>query len=377
VAALRSISTRIEKVYGLMRSMEVDAILTFNPKNIYYLTGFVKPRLSEVSAFLTPLDDDPVLIVPRYEFDRAAEFSWIKDIRYYSPYPIRMDGERVGGIIDVLRKLLEEKNLLDKLIGVEFYDMKVYLFEEMKKELPKTGFKDVSSGFWRIRSTKDMAEIDNIQKAAEIAEKGLRTALEMINPGVSEVEVLSEVESTMMKAGSQGEDVESSIVSGERSAYPYEKASNKKIGENEIVVIVVSAAYNGYHARLSRTLYTGKPKEKHKEIFGIVNRAFQSAVSELKPGSPLGNVDQAARKTVKEGGYEEFFIYPTGHGVGLDIKEPPIISLNNNEPVRAGMVFSIKPAIYIPRFGGIRVENTVVVREEGGKSINKIPLETM
>lgn len=370
------VSTRMEKVYGLMKSVEVDAILLFNPKNVYYLTGFLKPLLSEDSALLVPLDGEPVLIVPRYEFDRAAESSCIKDVRYYNTYPVKMEGKK-SGILEVLKWVLEERGLLDRWIGVELQDIKASFFEGLKREMPKMGFKDVSDNLWRLRSVKDIAEIDNIRRAAEIAEKGLRTALELISPGVSEIDVTSEVRGVLMRSGSQDGEGENRVVSGERSAYPYASPSSKKIGENEIVTVVVSANYNGYYARLSRTLYTGKPKDKHKEIFEVVKRAFLSAVKELKPKEELSKVDQAARKAVRDGGYEEFFMYPTGSGVGLSIEEPPVISLSSNEVVRAGMVFSIKPAVYIPRFGGVRIENTVVVDEEGGKNIIRIPLETM
>ncbi|MEM1511410.1 MAG: Xaa-Pro peptidase family protein [Candidatus Jordarchaeales archaeon] len=370
-------SMRIEKAYGLMRASEVDALLLFNPKSIYYFAGFLKPLLGEDSALFIPLDGEPVLVVPRYEFDRAAESSWIKDVRYYSTYPVKIEGGKSRGIFDVLREVFAEKDMLDRRVGVELQDIKASFFEGLKREMPKMGFKDISDTLWRLRSIKDIAEIDNIRKAAEIAEKGLRTALELISPGISEIEATSEVKGVLMMAGSQEGEGESKVVSGERSAYPYASPSSKKIGENEIVTVVVSANYNGYYARLSRTLYTGKPKDKHKEIFETVKRAFLSAVKELKPGEELSKVDQAARKVIKEGGYEEFFIYPTGSGVGLSIEEPPVISLNNNEPIRAGMVFSIKPAVYIPRFGGVRIENTVVVDEEGGKSLVRIPLETM
>ncbi len=370
-------SMKMDKAYGLMRALEVDAVLLLNPKNIYYFAGFLKPSLGEDGALFIPLDGDPVLVVPRYEFDRAAELSWIKDVRYYSTYPMKIDGGKPRGILEVLRGIFEEKEMHNKLVGVELQDIRASFFEGLKREMPKMGFKDISDNLWRLRAIKDVAEIDNIKKAAEIAEKGLRTALELISPGVSEIEATSEVKGVLTRAGSQEGEGEIRVVSGERSAYPYASPSSKKIGENEMVTVIVSANYNGYYARLSRTLYMGKPKDKHKEIFETVKRAFLSAVKELKPGGELSKVDQAARMVVREGGYEEFFIYPTGSGVGLSIEEPPVISLNNNDHVKAGMVFSIRPSVYIPRFGGVRIENTVVVDEEGGKNVVKIPLETM
>lgn len=374
---LSGISTRMEKIYGVINALNINAILLFNPKNIYYLSGFLKSLFSEESALLIPLDEEPVLVVPRSEFDRAAETTWIKDVRYYTTYSTGADAKKINSILDVLKGVFEEKELLDKLVGVELQDIRAALFEGLKKEVPKMGFRDVSDSIWRIRAVKDIAEIDNIRKAAEIAEKGLRTALELASPGVSEVEVMSEVREVLIKSGSQNGEGENRIVSGERSAYPYASSSSKKIGENEIVVVVVSANYNGYYARLSRTLYTGKPKDKHKEIFDVVKRSFLAAVGELKPGDGLSKADQAARKVIRDCGYEKFFMYPTGSSVGLSLEEPPVITGNTSEVVRAGMVFSIRPAIYIPRFGGVRIENIVIVDESGGKDIIKVPLETM
>ncbi|MEX2707478.1 MAG: M24 family metallopeptidase [Candidatus Freyrarchaeum guaymaensis] len=376
---MRIYSTRFDKARRILASEEIDALLVMEPKNIYYLTGFYSHSFDVPSAVIISGDDDVTLTVSRIELDRAAETSWVNDVRCYYPYPLRTDeeNEKVDSIIDSICSIIEEKDLSEGMIGVELSHLSVSTFESLKKKMPNVGFKDISKNMWEMRMYKDITEVENIQKAIEIAEKGLRTAIEIISPGTTEIQVAVEVESALRRAGSQRVLFEGVVVSGPKSAYPYAIAGNKKIEENELVVIHVAASYNEYCANVARTIFTGSPHKKHKEIFGVVKQAFNSALQYAKPGIPVGQLDLAARRVVKEKGYEPFFIHPTGHGVGLDQFEPPIVSLNNKELIREGLVLNLAPAIYIPEFGGLRIEDTVLITEEGNQVLNKLPIETM
>jgi Xaa-Pro aminopeptidase len=376
---MRVYSTRFDKAKRILVSEDVDALLLLNPKNIYYLTGFCGHSWDIPSAVIFSGENDVTLTVSRIELDKAAESSWINDVRCYYPFPLKIDdkNERVDSIIDSIAAIIDEKGLSEKVIGIELSQLPVLTFESLKKKLPKVGFKDVSKNIWEMRMYKDITEVENIQKAIEIAEKGLRTAIEIISPGTTEMQVAVEVESALRRAGSQRAHSESVVVSGAKSAYPYAIAGNKKIEENELVLINVSASYNEYCANVTRTIFTGSPHKKHKEIFEAVKQALNNALQYAKPDVPLGQLDAVARRAIKEKGYEPFFIHPIGHGIGLEQREPPIVSLNNSEKIKEGLILNLEPAIYIPEFGGVRIEDTILITEEGNQVLNKLPVETM
>nr|MDO8079641.1 Xaa-Pro peptidase family protein [Candidatus Freyarchaeota archaeon] len=376
---MRVYSTRFDKAKRILVGEGISALLLLEPKNIYYLTGFYSHSLDVPSAVIFSGDNEATLTVSRIELDRAAESSWINDVRCYYPYPLKTDekNEKVDSVIDSISAIIEEKGLTESIIGVELSQLSVSTFESLKKKLPKVGFKDISKSVWEMRMYKDITEIENIQRAMEIAEKGLRTAIEIISPGTTEIQVAVEVESALRRAGSQKALFESMVVSGSKSAYPYAIAGNKKIEENELVMINVAASYNEYCADVARTIFTGSPHKKHKEIFEVVKQAFNNSLQYAKPGLPLGQLDQVARNVIKEKGYEPFFIHPIGHGIGLDQYEPPIISLNNTDKIREGLILNLEPAIYIPEFGGLKIENTILITEEGNQVLNKLPIETM
>lgn len=376
---MRVNSTRSDKVKRILVSEGINALMILEPKNIYYLTGFYNRSPDVPSAVIFSGDNEATLTVSRIELDKAVESSWINDVRCYYPYPLKTDekNEKVDSVIDSISSIIEEKGLTESVIGVELSRLPVSTFETLKKKLPKVGFKDVSKSVWEMRMYKDITEIENIQKAMEIAEKGLRTAIEIISPGTTEIQVAVEVESALRRAGSQKVLFESMVVSGAKSAYPYAIAGNKKIEENELVMINVAASYNEYCANVTRTIFTGSPHKKHKEIFEVVKQAFNNSLQYAKLGLPLGQLDQAARTVIKEKGYEPFFIHPIGHGIGLDPYEPPIISLNNTDKIKEGLILNLEPAIYIPEFGGLKIENTILITEEGNQVLNKLPIETM
>ncbi len=376
---MRVYSTRFDKARRILVSEEIDALLIMEPKTVYYLTGFYTPSFDVPSAVIISGDNEVTLTVSRIELDRAAETSWVNDVRCYYPHPLKTDekNEKVDSVIDSISAIIEEKDLSESMIGVDLSHLSVSQFEDIKRKMPKVGFKDISKSVWEMRMYKDLMEIENIQKSLEIAEKGLRTAIEIISPGTTEIQVAVEVESALRKAGSQRALFEGVVVSGSKSAYPYAIAGAKKIEENELVLINIAASYNEYCADVARTIFTGSPHKKHKEIFEVVKEALNNALQYAKPGVALGQLDIAARKVIKEKGYEPFFIHPIGHGIGLDQYEPPIISLNNSELIREGLVLNLEPAIYIPEFGGLKIEETILITEEGNQVLNKLPIETM
>jgi len=165
------------------------------------------------------------------------------------------------------------------------------------------------------------------------------------------------------------------ISSGYRSALPHGVASDKRIERGDLVVIDLGALYRHYNSDITRTIVVGKPSEKQKEIYEIVLEAQKSAVEKAKPGMTAKELDSIARNIIAEYGYGDYFIHSLGHGVGLEIHEPPRISQYDETVLKEGMVITIEPGIYIPKLGGVRIEDTVVITKDGAKRLTKMERE--
>ena len=370
---MRNTSPRFEKMQRIMAREEIDAIILMKPTNVFYITGFSLISPSLPSATIISNDGETVLIVPKLEEARAREKSWIEDIRTYQPYPLSLREETRKNFFEKIKEILKEKNLDSSMIGLELGYLPVKFFEALRNYIPDAGFKDITNDIMMARMIKDYNEIDRIKKSLEISEKGLRTAIEIIEPGISEIEIAAEIENAIRKAGAQKAGFETIVASGPRSAQPNATAGTRKINENDFIIINTSAVFGGYHSDITRTLFLGTPENEHKKMFETVKAALKDAIERIAPGVRVGDIDKAARKTIHDAGFENYFVHASGHGIGLELHEPPKITLDCEDLLRPGMVLCIEPGIYIPRKGGVRIENMVLVTEEGYQVLNELP----
>ncbi len=222
-----------------------------------------------------------------------------------------------------------------------------------------------------IRTIKDKSEIENIQKAASIADDAFKHILNYIKVGMTEKEVALELEFYIRNQGASGLSFKTIAASGCRSALPHGTASDKKIKNGEFLTLDFGCIHNGYCSDMTRTVVIGKPDEKMTEIYNIVYHAQELALKEIKPGISGFDVDKAARDYIKSCGYGDNFGHGTGHGVGMEIHENPRLSPKFNMELKPGMVITDEPGIYIPDFGGVRIEDLVLVTEEGHKLLSR------
>jgi Xaa-Pro aminopeptidase len=220
-----------------------------------------------------------------------------------------------------------------------------------------------------LRKVKDQEEIALMRKAAELTSEGMRVAYETVAAGVREYEVAAEIEYAMRKQGSSGAAFETIVASGACSAYPHGGCSDRKIREGDLVVVDVGATYKFYRSDMTRTLVAGKPSEKQKQLYQIVKTAQEKAFEAVKPNAKAKDVDVAARKIIADAGYSEYFVHGLGHGVGLEVHEPPTLSPESKEVLVAGNVVTVEPGIYLVGYGGIRIEDTVFVQKNGAEKL--------
>jgi Xaa-Pro aminopeptidase len=227
----------------------------------------------------------------------------------------------------------------------------------------KTKLKIQGNLVWGLRKIKDEKELELMRKAGELTSEGMRVAYEVIRPGIKEFEAAGEIEYAMRKCGCWGTAFETILASGARSAFPHGGCTDREIRKGDLVVVDIGAAYNYYRSDMTRTLVAGKPSEKQKKIYEIVRLAQEKAFHAVKPKVKAKAVDAAARKTITDAGYGEYFVHGLGHGVGLEVHEQPTLSPESKDKLMIGNVVTIEPGIYIVSFGGFRIEDTVLVRK--------------
>jgi Xaa-Pro aminopeptidase len=332
--------------------LECD-FLIFNPYNIAYFTGF-----SGATALLIPEQGENTLFVGGVNFEQAKN-------------------EAKGLRVDLLKR---GENLIEKI--VKQAHAKKYAVDA----LPIEGWRSLSKAvggeeklepagslLLKLRSVKDKEEIRLIRNACKLASQGMKVASELIRPGVKEKEVAAEVEYAMRKKGSDGTSFSTIIASGASSAYPHGSCSRRTIREGELVVVDLGANLNFYCSDMTRTFTAGKPDEKQRKIYETVKAAHQNAFETIKPSVQAQEVDAAARRTIEASGFGDFFVHNLGHGVGLEIHETPVLSPDSKDTLAEGNVVTDEPGIYIPGYGGVRIEDTVLITPGGAEKLTVGP----
>jgi len=201
----------------------------------------------------------------------------------------------------------------------------------------------------------------------------MNAAVEAVKPGVHEYEVAAEAEYAMRIKGSDGTAFETIVASGPRSAYPHGLCSDRVIHEGDFVTIDLGAMHRGYRCDITRTVIAGKPSKKQQELFNLVLNAQKLGVESIHAGVKGKDADSSVREALSKAGYGEYFIHGLGHGVGLDIHEPPSLSQTSEDTLAEGNVVTVEPGVYLPKFGGVRIEDTVLVLKDYAERFTKTP----
>lgn len=264
---------------------------------------------------------------------------------------------------------ITKKEKLTKL-AYEKAHTTVLTFESMQKEIPVT-LVGVVNFIENMRMKKEAAEVQIIQEAAQIADEAFIYILENIKVGMTELEVSHMLDFKMRSLGASGTSFDTIVASGVRGALPHGIASEKIIAEGEMITLDFGAYYKGYCSDITRTFAIGTPNPKLVEIYNIVLEAQKRGIACLKPGMKAKEVDDVTRSYITEKGYSEYFGHSTGHGIGLEIHESPTLAFTSNQILEPGMVITIEPGIYIPKLGGVRIEDDVWITEDGYQVLTK------
>lgn len=341
------LKNRRSRLKRFFEEYSLNAVLFTDLRNIRYLCGFSGTE----GVLLISQDNAWFLCDSRYSLQAAEE---VQGAEIRESDPLR---------IDTVAALAHEYGL-DR-IGFEAAHTNVSAFRRMSEQLTGVELVELGPDLDEIRICKERAEIELLKLVATLSSQALTSVLELIKPGVREVDIALALELEMRRSGADGKAFDFIVASGERGAMPHGRASDKIIRSGELVTIDFGALKDGYHSDETVTVACGMPEIRAREIHSIVREAHDLAIREVKPGISCKDLDEVARAYIRDKGYGDYFGHGLGHGVGLEIHELPTLSPRSTAVLKEGMVITIEPGIYIPGFGGVRIEDTVVVTGDG------------
>ena len=344
----------IDKLRRELLRHELDGILITNQANVAYLTGFK----GEGQLLITP--DKHVLIVDFRFKEQAA-----KEARPFRIWQRQSFSSLEEGILRLVKKLKL------KGMGFEAQSLSYQFYRKLKAALKPANLSPTSNIIEHLRAIKSLQEIKLIKKAASLAVKSFAFAKDIIKPGKEEAEIARELQYFMRKNGAQECAFDIIIASGKRSSMPHAPISHRTFKRNEAVLVDLGCRIADYNSDLTRMVFLGKISAKIKRTYEIVLQAQQLAISAVRAGAKIRQIDKIARQHIVKAGLGAFFGHALGHGIGREVHEYPPISPQNQDILKEGMVFTIEPGVYIPGWGGIRVEDMVLVTRNGYEILTK------
>ena len=358
-------AARLEQLKVKMREKGFQGAILFPSPNLYYMTGFHTFPGERLLLAIIPLNGEPFFIAPKLFEGQIRQESYYQEIITWT------DEENA---YDRLKNVMEAKELLKGKFAVDDTTWASQLLCMMVR-LPQIQFVPLGDLLVKFRLLKSVAEVDNIRKAGLIVDEVVEVIRQMLKPGMTEIEIAATMEYEMRKRGSEGPSFETIVGSGPNSALPHHNAGLRKVQAGEFVVLDFGATYNGYCSDTTRTLAVGEPSAKMREVYNIVKEAQQRGVNAVRAGIKASEIDDIVRQYITEHGYGEYFTHRTGHGLGLEVHEEPYISGISQTILQPGMVFSIEPGVYIEGEFGVRIEDIVVVTEDGCEHMNNYSRE--
>ena len=337
---------RLSLVKDEFEKRRLDSFLVTNETNVSYLSGFTG-------------HDSLLLITPKKKF-------FITDSRYIEDAKSCIKGFNVRLVVrstyETISEIAEEERL--KKIGFESMNLPYEVANRLKGVVAKAKLIPVNGLVENLRSVKDGAELDSIRNSVVLTKKVFDKVITFVKPGCSEKYVKGKIECEFAKTGAKTA-FDPIIAAGKNSSKPHAMATSKKIEGNSFVMMDLGCSLKGYCSDMTRMIVLGKVADKFKKIYGIVRAAQELAIEKITAGARIRDIDLAARRYIEANGFGKCFGHSLGHGVGMDVHEEPNVSRSNEAKLRRGMVFTVEPAIYIPKFGGVRIEDMVLVTDEG------------
>jgi Xaa-Pro aminopeptidase len=337
---------RLTKLRQKLKEKELDAMLVIGAENRRYLSGFTGS-----AGTLVITEDKAVLLTDFRYIEQATAQAPEFEVRRYNDY------------LETLEAVFDECGC--HRVGFESDIVTYSQYSKWQERLGKVEWQATSGLVEKLRMVKSESEIANIKKAAAIADSAWEEILPYMRPGATEKELALKLEFLMRSKGADGLAFEIILAGGPNGALPHAVSGDRPLESGDLVVMDFGARYAGYCSDMTRTVVIGKACQKSRALYNIVLEAQLAAVNAIKPGKTGTEIDNIAREIITNAGYGEQFGHGLGHGVGLAVHEQPRLSPKADNVLQPGMIVTVEPGIYLPGFGGVRIEDLVVVTEAG------------
>jgi Xaa-Pro aminopeptidase len=355
--------TRRQRLAKLLADEGLDLLVVSNPVNVSYLTNFS----GESSYLLVGRDRALIVSDGRFTEQLAEECPGLETlIRPAAKLLQDVTGEAIA-------------KLGARAVGFESAHLAVAEFEALNAAAPTVDWTAAKDRVERLRVIKDASEVAEIREAIRFAERAFAMFRAMLEPDHNEKELSDAMEMYVRRAGGRCSSFPSIVAVGPRAALPHAPPSAHLVSEAELLLVDWGASGRFYKSDLTRVLVPRKTstlsqaEPKLREIYDVVLRAQQAAIRALRPHVKAGDVDSAARQVITAAGYGEYFTHSTGHGLGMQVHEAPLLRPGSDAVLQAGMVVTVEPGIYVPRWGGVRIEDDVLITPDGCEVLTHVP----
>lgn len=346
-----------------MHQLGMDTLLITDPKHVYYLTGFLSNPHERFLGLLLKAGSEPVLFAPALDGEAAkAAIGSMELITHQDTEdPYRLLRQRLGSDRSIGTFGLEKEYVtLDR-------------YERLQEALRFSASADIGPSLREMRIRKSPEEIKRMRHAAKLIEQVLELSLKQIKEGVTENELVAEVEYQIRKLGADGPSFDSMVLFGEKTALPHGVPGERKLRSGDMIMLDIGVYANGYASDITRTFGFGELSAEQIKIYETVLAANEAAIAAIKPGVTFGSIDKAARDVIEAAGYGPYFNHRLGHGLGIDVHEFPSVHGQNELFLREGNVFTVEPGIYVPGVAGVRIEDDVTVTDSGVDVLTSFP----
>jgi len=388
----------MNKARTLMKDRDIDVLIASSPENFYYVAGYAGmayfgPHGVRVPGLATAVvprsqDQEPAAIVLDWEAEKVRKRTWIKDLRIFETWIyFEREGVEPSHIVskpeqfdpvEVISQTLKEKKLEEGKLGVELDFFNFHYYERFRKALPKAELVDASGLFMEMRSIKTPTEIDRFRKGVKITEKGIIAAVEVAKEGVTEREIARRFRVVVADSDCWGMNT-LMLGGGARTGspnFPFHESSTYALKKGDFLRFDCGVNFEGALTDVSRTYVIGKPSEKQRKLYNTLLRAQRKIVQAMKPGVKFSELFKIGLETVREGGFPQYTRGHFGHSISLGpFEESPLLSPKENRALGPGMVLCVELPFYIVDFGGINIEDMVLITEDGREELTTLSRE--
>jgi Xaa-Pro aminopeptidase len=352
-----SFLARRKKFRALVRQARADALLVTNFTNVTYLTGFT----GEDSYLLATLDGEVLVTDPRYTTQVDEECPGLK-LEIREPGVTMLQG---------VSRAVKGANI--ERLGIEGSSATVSFQQSLAKELPHLKLVVTENLVERLRIVKDKDEIDATRIACQLARRAFDVVRASLTPDMTELDVAAELEYRARRFGAKSLSFPAIVAVGPRAALPHARPTSRRLSDDDFTLIDWGVNAGLYMSDLTRIIVTGRISPKLRKIYGVVLKAQLAAIDAIRPGLTGEQVDRVARRIITRAGFGKAFGHGLGHGTGLEIHEAPRLAVGQKTKLRPGMIVTVEPGIYVPGWGGVRIEDDVLVTRTGHEVLSDVP----